>query len=641
MTLSALDFIYSGYDPSKVLRLGGLALLRLPIQMPFDKRSTAGQSTVALMLVLAMCAVLPIGLFSYELARYSLAKQQLKACLQSAALAAGTANASSNSLVTTTTQQTAMALALNILQQQSILGASCAGATSQGLVTSTPTMSPGANQTIIAFEFIDPQTNQPVGLGSANGKIIKVMGCFGFVPLFTSFTRIGGVVPIYESSNGGLPMLDVILCFDISSSMDDFTNISIVYRYNNTRVTPNVNGYTVINQGPLYPTFGCQGITGTSLDATVPQSLDDANWPDGNYIWGDPTCANIQGERGKNNGFPAPIDQAKVPSNTFTDLVVNIDGTTNESAGITVNGCYFPAGNIGILVEASRGNLESKNIADKAHVPYGAWGITPEAGYYAAYNQAALAQRHPIQDAIGAAQNFFTIMNNDCDAHFGLVTFSSLPGTSATSTVPSDNGGTNPPNPGYYADGNYNYHSNFPADPYNPMPPNPGIPLNPAAGSPNSNYSTVMSAVTPLLAFGETNIAGALQNAVNQMTPTSQGGQGLTRIGAKKAIVLFTDGLPTVSTYTPTSGDPQQDTILAAQAANAQAIPIYCVGLCLTPGLQALQTQDLTDQPPAAGSPAGIAYTSGNGATFYQATQVNELNAIFENIARSLVQLVN
>ena len=214
-----------------------------------------------------------------------------------------------------------------------------------------------------------------------------------------------------------------------------------------------------------------------------------------------------------------------------------------------------------------------------------------------------------------------------------FVAFSSTAGTSSSSTSEPDYGSTI----GNITDQASAYVSNnYPDDPLSPLPPNPGINLNPTTGPAYSNYSQVSSAIQPLLAYGGTNIAGALQTAINQMKSTSSGGLGLTRNGSTKAIVLFTDGLPTVSSL---EGNPLSDARAQASAAKTLGIPIYCLGLCMVTSLQASQTAILTDQnsDPTNGGIAGI---SGNGATYYQATQLSQLNAIFQNTARSLVQLV-
>lgn len=579
-------------------------------------RRKSGQSVALLVAFLAAFVIAPLSLLGFEVARYALAKQQLKACVESCALAAGTTNAVGDSTDPQVTQLAAIATAIDMFKRNSILD--------QSLVTVTQSnslpLSPAANKSVLFFQFLDPVTRQPVPLGSTNGKIISVTGAFGVVPTFGAFFHWAGVYPAVEAANGGLPMLDVVLCFDISSSMDDFTPVSVVDRYKNG----SYNGYKIIAQGNLYTAFKCTGPTGTALNATFPQNLD-AN--DGSYSF---SSAN----RGTNNGAAATA----AATSSYTDVVVNIDGTTTFSTGatITMNGAtyYFPANNIGCLVEAARGNLESTTVANKAAVPYASWGITPKAGYYQAYVQNAMAQRHPVGDAIAAAQNFFTIMNNDCDVHLGLVTFGSGIGNSPTSLCTSDVGYGSI---GNITDNPSSFRSNaYPADPLSPNPPNPEVDLIPTLGPSYSNYSTVNSAVAPLLAYGGTNISGALDAAIDQMKTTGQGGRGLSRKGATKAIVLFTDGLPTASSF---GGNATQDARAQAKIANQAGIPVYCIGLCMVPSLQSTQTAVLTDQNSDA-STGGIAGISGNGALFYQATNVSQLNEVFQNVARALVQLV-
>ncbi|WP_336139384.1 hypothetical protein, partial [Klebsiella pneumoniae] len=86
-----------------------------------------------------------------------------------------------------------------------------------------------------------------------------------------------------------------------------------------------------------------------------------------------------------------------------------------------------------------------------------------------------------------AAQNFFTIMNNDCDAHFSLVCFGSDPGTTQKQVVAPDYAtlGNITDNPSTFVSNGY------PSDPMVPLPPCPGVPLNPALGPAYSNYSSV------------------------------------------------------------------------------------------------------------------------------------------------------
>ncbi|HEY9677326.1 MAG TPA: vWA domain-containing protein [Drouetiella sp.] len=586
-----------------------------------EQRRNKGQAVTVLMIFLAAFVVAPLCLVAYEMCLYNFSKQQLKACLDSAALAAGATVATSDNLDTSGTQVGAKATALNMFKQNTILSYSMASATE----SSSPTMNPGPGQAMLYFQFLDPVSRQAVPLGSANGKIIQVSGAFGYTPLFAKFLNLPTTVTAYEMSNGGLPMLDVVLCFDISASMDDFSLVTIVNRYSKSvttnGVTKKIAGYNVLNKGALYNAFKCTSPTGTPLNSTFPQELDGGG---GAYSFS-------ASARGVNCGV-APLNS--MSSTAFTDLVVNVDGTSDMSQGCTINGCTFPANNIGLLVEASRGNFESIVTATTAGIDYSTWGVTPKAGYFAAYQQAAMAQRHPISDAIIAAQNFFTIMNNDCDAHFSLVSFGSDPGTTAKQVV----------NPDYATLGNItdnpsSYVSNlYPTDPMVPLPPNPGVMLNPtiAAGTAYSNYTAVMSAVQTLVAYGGTNISGALSTALNEFKATSSGGQGLSRPGAKKAIVLFTDGLPTATSF---GGDPTADARAQAVLANSAGIPIYCIGLCLVPSLQANQTAVLNDTN-SNSTTGGIAGISGNNAQFYQATDTSQLNQVFENVARALVNLI-
>jgi hypothetical protein len=208
--------------------------------------------------------------------------------------------------------------------------------------------------------------------------------------------------------------------------------------------------------------------------------------------------------------------------------------------------------------------------------------------------------------------------------------------------------------------------------------PNPMIALNPLPGPTNSNFSTaapppatsVNGAIfrgpngaapynepgggtepynfTTVCAYGGTNIADALDMALSMelnppafpkdpsTTPGTQGvggraAQNLSRAGATRAIVLFTDGLPTEGGDNGTS-----DSYSKAEAtcASTAGIPIYTIGLCMVSSLQSNQSTVLGT------SSNGIAGISGHGASFSQTTSAAGLNAVFQNVARQLVQLV-
>ncbi len=647
-----------------------------------QKRQRSGLAIAALVAFIAIFIIGPLSVFVFELARYNLAAQQLKNCLDSAALAAACSTTGSNAASASATQTIAMNAAMYMFQQNSIMSFPLTPTPAPaGYGTTNPIWTPVANQAQLYFEFLDPVTKLPVPYGSVNGKILRVFGSWGFVPITAKFTGLNiGPYLIQDQSDGGLPQLDVVLCFDISSSMDDFTNVSLVNRSDNgsgsiayslpatlTPVTDPSTGMTYKQQGPLYYAINSNNSLGTSVNATYPMDLQTAASPSpaqGVYQF------NLGGHGSTDLGPPTETTIQTSNYNgglSFTDVVVNLDGTATESTGITVNGFTFPADDathkgLGILVEAARGNLESPAAATSAHVPFAAWGITPKPGWFAAYYDAAMSAqsgfpaggvsplRHPIGDAILAAENFFSILNNDADVHFGLVTFGSGVGSSYNSVT-----GSNP------AVASGVTATPYPNDPVSP--PNPLIPLIKAAGPSNSNYSTAVPppsnsvngamfsvnttatppAITTLVAEGGTNIQASLDASLAMLfgskstdpttTPLGAPAQNLSRPGATRAIVLFTDGEPN---WSPDIGTTDPQCQAEANAANSAGIPIYTIGLCLVPSLQANQVTVLTD---ATGS-NGIAALSGNGATFTQTTSASGLTAVFQNVAHQLVQLV-
>jgi hypothetical protein len=444
-------------------------------------------------------------------------------------------------------------------------------------------------------------------------------------------------------------MLDVILCFDLSSSMDDFTDVWLVSRFN----SGGNNGYTSKNKGgsgvnsngsqPMYLAMGCSNTTGTGTNNTWPLLMGT-----------DGTVSISSSYHGSNQHVkPSSYSSSLNSASTVTDITVDVSSTECSAKGAPTtssNGKSFgtvATSNVGFLVEASRGNLETSAAATSAGVTaamLSSWGstsgigtIVPGTGWFAAYWELANDPHLcvPIGAGLLASQNFFTIMNNDTDAHFGLVTYADNEGSSATSTTGS----------GVNAYGGSNC-TTLPADDvYASGTPLPLIPLTPGATAAATNYTTCLQIMqnkfnasnasqstmenNQLKANGSTDIGGALFHAMDLiMLSTDHNADGYSpsnkaRIGATRAIVLFTDGLPTVQT---SSIAPAQ----IATDAKGIGVPIYCIGLCMTPTLQASQNAALNT----------IVNNSGNGAQYFQATSVQSLDNAFEAVARSLVQLV-
>ncbi len=594
------------------------------------KRSQKGISTIVLGTVIGVFVLFVCGLFGFEVNRIELAREQLASAADAAALAGAATLASSNDTDTATAQTQAMNTALTTFQQNSILGTSLADAYTAGSTGDNP----GANNASIFVQFLDPNNNnQPVSLGDANGKIVQVTAAFGLQPSFGKFLGLNQL-PIYQTSQGGVPELDVVLCFDVSASIDDQTPVTFVKRYWNSATSKNVYQVTSaypgspagsLAEGTIYGILGPPAV-GSSVDGIYPQNLFMSNYPGENqyplnFSEDNMVYTTANGLRGATNAGSPPGNYPPGKANlgnqyTYTDLVVNIDGK-NTFGGTSVQGTGGNSGttynfpDLATLVEASRGNLENTTVFQnsKASVSVPS-SVTPQAGYQAAYFAAAANNLHPLHDAQVAAQDFFQIMNTNTNAHFSLVCFTSNAGTSASSTYSAPN-----VDQSYSAGGTGNF-------------PVPMLALSPVTG--NTNYTQALSALPTTVAISGTNIGDAVNTAVTQLTKNS-------RPGSTKAIVLFTDGEPTSAG--PLSSDPWANARAAAVLAQKAGIPVYTIGLAQIPAIIPSETSILndTDSNPSSGGMAAIA---GNGGKFFLVTNTQDLQLTFENIARQLVQLV-
>ena len=691
-------------------------------------RGCKGLALTALMTIIAVFLIIPIVITTYEIIKFNCCQLELKHCVDSAALAAGCGITTSDTGLLTSTEQYAMNESLYIFKQNTILSNSLASATASYATnsgTTTPNVTVGANKSALYFEFIDPDTMNQVGYGGANGKIIRVHGYYGFVPDYFTALKFGNVVcQATAISDGGLPQLDMVLCLDISSSMDDYTNVCLVNRYGkstDSTTTGNFydctayNGYQIIAENNLYGAVQPSTADSCGVNVSYPMTMDNC-----------PSCAIKANPAGHGVNFDAlpPYSQgsSSLSSSTWTDLVVPLDGSTNCAQSVTVNATYFgtpytytfPAGNQGIavLVEAQRVNLENYAYAQNAGLYCDSThthalgtpsitGVTIQPGWFACYymmvymvmnqqGQAGIQNfpnwggvmsinsiaiggstvtnptplRQPIGSAIAASESFFQVLYNDADTHFGLVTFNNAVGAPTNSAGTVSDPTNSAANSGIW----YNLYQNAPYTtttsggvlPYDGTePPLPQIVLQTTAGAAGSNfdlntppaqYSSVNAAlysygfVNPattspsglnpyppysVVALGGSYIATAINAAVAQFA-TGQGGSKGSRTGATKAIVLFTDGLPTGPSPDSAASGTYTEALAAAQAANTAGIPVYCIGLCQTPSLQATQSSVLT----------GIANASGNGATFTQLSSPTQIDAAFQNIARQLISLV-
>jgi hypothetical protein len=623
---------------------------------PSTFRTAHGVTTVALILLVAFFVVLPLGLLGFEFARYNLLCSQLKSVTDAAALSGTAALASSPSGYSyAALHALAMDVAAQTFEQNSVLNT----AFNTGNVTVNKNSgvalgTPAVYKANINISLLD-SGGKPVVTGSKDAVTMRIQSIYTDSPIFaSSILPISPVETASAVSDGGLPQLDLFLCFDVSGSMDDLTPIALVKRFWNPALST-VDYATVVSGKSIYDTFGPPS-TGTGLNAIAPQNLSYGAYPAPSnstpFIFSEspfPAGNLLKGLRG--NQFPYPAGSipglpaatkyppgAVVPeqgwppgnydptnrlaakgngvdaaayANGFTDLVVPV-----PSVG------PFDFSKIETCVEASRGNMENDAICLQSQ---GGVKINPtlpprQPGYYAAYWSQVEKTVDPIAAARLAADNFFNTMNISSNAHFGLSTFSDTAGT-----APGSNWAITSSNcdPAYSAAG----RANFPV---------PLISLDPV----NSNYSRVLAAIDgsapilPLRPTGKTDIADSLKDAITQLSSTAPGPQKF-RDQAKKAIILFTDGVPNE----PGGSAAAAQTAAFAQAsiANGKSIPIYTIGLSQNAAIKPQEDLVLGDNK--GGSGKGIAYISGNNAIYVSVTKSSDLNSAFQSIARSLVVL--
>lgn len=589
-------------------------------------RRTTGAGMIASALFAAFFILLPLGIFGFELLRFSIGQLQLRSVCDASALSGACGIASTKKGWTPKlAQEYAMESAFITFKQNELLGKSMDGISTANYNTGPANPTPAPGQCIVNYTLLDQNFNK-VTLGDAAAKVLRCEAFYGYQP------PIGGAlgftdVPIKAFAEGGLPQLDIVLCFDVSGSIDDQTRVSFVKR----RWDPGAGfvRYDVVSiprsgGAPQRASiFNIQDPprTGSSVNAVSPQNLtlagfSKADFTDGNTypyqfsptLRAEAPAPPATSEIGQPPGNYPPGAAATGTPTTFTDLVVNLDDKNVFAGGVTdpVTGLQFK--NVAVLVEAARGNLNNAATFDSAspgHALPGSplFGVTANAQYQTAYLALANNQTRPLTQARNAASNFFNTMNISANCHLGLVAFSNGIGTSKTSTWDGTPGGHNLNIDKAYAAGGT---GTFPV-PRVRIVPTPGV----------TNYDDVQLAVGALRATGKTAIAASLEEAILQLDTT----KGMTRPKARRAIVLFTDGIPNVPSVDPTPAYDQAD------SATAKGIRVYCVGLsqntAILSDMRTILKRISTD-------PA---------RDYYEVTTPDKLDEAFQSIAKSLIVL--
>jgi Flp pilus assembly protein TadG len=582
-------------------------------------RSKRGQGLVILMILFGLIFFPLLMVLSFEFARLYLAKQELQNACDAAALTAAATLAGSINSSPTQAHNDAIESALKIFKANSALGQTFTNSSS---VPSASSLSCNSGESKLYFEFLNPVTLKPEPITSANGKLVKLSACTGYDLAFGQYIGIKSWNASAVSTSV-LPKLDLVICFDVSGSMDDQTPVTFAKRvWDDTlgggKITySDLSGANGPTKGKIFDILK-PAITGTSFNGSLPQFLTESYWSANTYF--SEYLASYYGVQGLRSAGVYP-EAGAPPGNyppgtaptfdgfkTFTDVVVNIDGN-NIFSGFTYDGFAFP--DKATLVEAARGNLESASVfnSSKANTSV---SVSPKAGYQKAYYEAAGKQLKPINEAKVAVLAMTELLNTAAETHFGFVAFDGNIGSAPDSTEEWNS---------VDDASKYGTKRGFPL---------PRVVIDKAAGA--TQFDLVNKSINSCVAMGSTNIGASVHAAVQDLKSNS-------RAGSVKAIILFTDGTPTVPSG-PLSSDPKANARMAAAEARDAGIAVYTIGLAQNPLIIPDQEDILNDtnSDPTTGGMAGIA---GHGSTFNLVTDSSELNSTFAKIARQLVRLVS
>lgn len=620
-------------------------------------RRENGVTIILLCFILGLITLPMLGLFSFECIRAISAREQLRSASESASLAGAAKLASSDVTNPTQAHNDAIDAAREAFRANSINGYPLTAAQAAG----NEFYNPPANKSGVYVEFLNPNSNppnQPVPIGNVNGRIVRVVGSWGHTPVFGAFLGLGGPYVMRAEGHGRVPQLDIVLAFDVSGSIDDQTPVTLIKRWRNTsnplthkisyKIARSFSSATTTGDwasGRIYDIVQPPP-TGSGANAHNPQHMStyndsrfglnttglrfsDGSSPQGWQIRGTPNTG------GPSTGYSSEPQSGAANQGVFTHCVVNLKEDGNDHswppAGQGTDSWTSPAGfyykNVFTALEAHLGNLDSVanfNAARLNNTPE-LNGVTPQAGYQADYIANAKKKVMPLFAAQDAAVTFFNIMNTNTEAHFGLTCFNTNAGQNSGETFTGTTWGDN-----YGGTAQY---------------PRPGVALNLT----QTQYNNCINAINSTVANGSTNIGEAIQRSRIWLNDPAR-----FRPGARRCIVLFTDGQPTAP-----NGNSSDITYAQNQAdlcnTNSVKIPIYTIGLAQNDAIVPGECDILNDggvgqvvtYTNQSGNPAsytctadGVAKRAGNGGKFFLVTNTAHLRLTFENIARQLVQLV-
>ncbi len=300
---------------------------------------TKGQLATVLNLFLAVFLVLAIGLFSFELSRYFLARDELKTNVEAAALCCETALVSSGNPSDSTNQTNAQNAALQLFKQNSILGQTMASASFGTLGTKgTPQFDVQAGQAQIYFQFLNPVPDPNTGVraaGGTNGTLIDATGAYCYSPAFGQLIGLSNIQFTFQvSALSGVPTLDIIIAYDISGSEDFQTPVTFVQRYwdqyGTEYLVPNTQS-TGSNGGGGTIGGGCNPPPNPYINPLPPGYLDTLqNCQNPPYNYAEQSGNNTVNLTGQGQAYQAPPGNYQINGSTASTTTTGSKGALNS-----------------------------------------------------------------------------------------------------------------------------------------------------------------------------------------------------------------------------------------------------------------------------------------------------------------------
>lgn len=591
--------------------------------------------TITLIAVVMTLALTALGCFAAEIWHISAVRRELRNACDAAGLATVAALASSSypSLRANTTKvgagivsdaemkqarENALRVGMQVFRKNSVCGKDLTAAVK---VADAFSQTPTRDQIFVSANFY---TTKPTGGSTPDpirGKHVIYTASIATKPML-GIGLFGDPIIIKSEGRSAGAVIDLVLCLDLSGSMAFETYRytvqrswsqeagQIVYKNPVPRPYKNPNNtadstWSLWSCGTLvYPmandmkTWGINfnpKLVGPSRKNSLPGNCSDP------AMTGKPTIVGSVVVRGFTDVIVLPSGHDGENSDGSVTIGTDVVGTFSTPIHYTYKANTYTFPNVATMVEAMRGNLDDPS--SKFFTTYlKSMGMMAKPGYGEAYQAYAMANCEPYHTAIVELSNFFALLEANTDVHFCLIPFADGVGTASPGTKKAYPVGT------AYEPTVGEGMENFPFK---------QIELN-KTNDRSKELSPALEAYH--LYFATTTGQGLAESVRNIKT------SGQSRLGARRVVILFTDGLP---------GDPA--------LATAQAQILGQNGVLFFP-VEFRHPAAPSGTPPNAFM-QGLATTAvgagGTGSTAFVMSKTNmtALQQIFRQVAHTIVTL--